>query len=153
MVLYRFSAYWLRSKCSICSYQFNIWYVLHRGTSILIWFLTLGKMFWACSNFATGWPGIAVPPGTAHLFPKKKMKPKLSTKRGPIIPVVSFPSHHMQHYMLCWLVKWNILVSLEICLCFLIWIKPYVYTVYVHVYIIFVVPVNVYIVKLCEPVD
>ena len=24
---YRFSAFWLRSKCSICSYQLNIWYV------------------------------------------------------------------------------------------------------------------------------
>ena len=26
---YRFSAFWLRSKCSICSYQLNIWYALH----------------------------------------------------------------------------------------------------------------------------
>ena len=24
LVLYRFSAFWLRSKCSICSYQLNI---------------------------------------------------------------------------------------------------------------------------------
>jgi len=23
---HRFSAFWLRSKCSICSYQLNIWY-------------------------------------------------------------------------------------------------------------------------------
>jgi len=36
---HRFSAFWLRSKCSICSYQLNIWYVPHRGTSILNWFL------------------------------------------------------------------------------------------------------------------
>jgi hypothetical protein len=26
---YRFSAFWLRSKCSICSYQLNIWYGSH----------------------------------------------------------------------------------------------------------------------------
>jgi len=26
---YRFSAFWLRSKCSICSYQLNIWYENH----------------------------------------------------------------------------------------------------------------------------
>ena len=28
---YRFSAFWLRSKCSICSYQLNIWYAPHWG--------------------------------------------------------------------------------------------------------------------------
>ena len=37
---YRFSAFWLRSKCSICSYQLNIWYGSHVFPSILIWFLT-----------------------------------------------------------------------------------------------------------------
>ena len=37
---YRFSAFWLRSKCSICSYQLNIWYGSHVLSSILIWFLT-----------------------------------------------------------------------------------------------------------------
>ena len=63
---YRFSAFWLRSKCSICSYQLNIWYVLHRRTTILNWFLELGEVSGACSAFATGWPGIAVPPGPAH---------------------------------------------------------------------------------------
>ena len=63
---HRFSAFWLRSKCSICSYQLNIWYVPHRGTTILNWFLELGEVSGACSAFATGWPGIAVPPGPAH---------------------------------------------------------------------------------------
>ena len=63
---YRFSAFWLRSKCSICSYQLNIWYVPHRGTSILNWFLALGGDTGACSGSSTGWPGIAVPPGSAH---------------------------------------------------------------------------------------
>ena len=64
---HRFSAFWLRSKCSICSYQLNIWYVPHWGTSILNWFLILGEMSGACSALTTGWPGIAVPPGTAQL--------------------------------------------------------------------------------------
>ena len=36
---YRFSAFWLRSKCSICSYQLNIWYKDHVSFSILNWFL------------------------------------------------------------------------------------------------------------------
>lgn len=33
--IYRFSAFWLRSKCSICSYQLNIWYTGHCPVSIL----------------------------------------------------------------------------------------------------------------------
>ena len=37
--LYRFSAFWLRSKCSICSYQLNIWYEDQVFSSILNWFL------------------------------------------------------------------------------------------------------------------
>ena len=39
MSSYRFSAFWLRSKCSICSYQLNIWYEGHVPSSILNWFL------------------------------------------------------------------------------------------------------------------
>ena len=39
LVRYRFSAFWLRSKCSICSYQLNIWYEGHVPSSILNWFL------------------------------------------------------------------------------------------------------------------
>ena len=63
---YRFSAFWLRSKCSICSYQLNIWYVGHWSTSILNWFLKLDGELGACSTSVTGWLGIAVPPRTAH---------------------------------------------------------------------------------------
>ena len=37
---YRFSAFWLRSKCSICSYQLNIWYGDHVSPSILNSFLS-----------------------------------------------------------------------------------------------------------------
>lgn len=66
IVPYRFSAFWLRSKCSICSYQLNIWYVVHRTTRILNWFLEIGGVLGACSTTAAGWPGIAVPPGSAH---------------------------------------------------------------------------------------
>ena len=36
---HRFSAFWLRSRCSICSYQLNIWYGGHVPPSILNWFL------------------------------------------------------------------------------------------------------------------
>ena len=63
---HRFSAFWLRSKCSICSYQLNIWYDPQWGSLILNWFLNLGEDTGACSDFPTGWPGIAVPPGSAH---------------------------------------------------------------------------------------
>ena len=38
-IQHRFSAFWLRSKCSICSYQLNIWYGGHVPPSILNWFL------------------------------------------------------------------------------------------------------------------
>jgi len=75
---YRFSAFWLRSKCSICSYQLNIWYVPHRGTSILNWFLALGEDAGACSDFPTGWPGIAVPPGSAHSLRGVILKTKVN---------------------------------------------------------------------------
>ena len=79
---YRFSAFWLRSKCSICSYQLNIWYVPHWGTSILNWFLDTDEMSGACSALVTGWPGIAVPPGSAHLT-KTNNKPLTVSGSGP----------------------------------------------------------------------
>ena len=65
---HRFSAFWLRSKCSICSYQLNIWYVPHGGTTILNWFLDMDRALGACSASVTGLPGIAVPPGSAHFI-------------------------------------------------------------------------------------
>lgn len=64
-MFYRFSALWLRSKCSICSYQLNIWYVAHGVTGMLIWFLGTDGVSGACSTSVTGCPGIAVPPGSA----------------------------------------------------------------------------------------
>ena len=56
--IYRFSAFWLRSKCSICSYQLNLWYESY-------WALRDYQIFgtwWvvrACSPPAAGRPGIA----------------------------------------------------------------------------------------------
>jgi len=84
---YRFSAFWLRSKCSICSYQLNIWYVPHWGTSILNWFLELGEKAGACSALATGWPGIAVPPGTAHFPPVGNYKQRKTRLIAPLVNV------------------------------------------------------------------
>jgi len=41
--------------------------------------LQLGEDAGACSDFSTGWPGLAVPPGTAHSpegeKPRMKEKP------------------------------------------------------------------------------
>ena len=67
-IRHRFSAFWLRSKCSICSYQLNIWYEGHVPSSILNWFLKGDGMSGACSGSITSWPCIAVPQGSAH-FP------------------------------------------------------------------------------------
>ena len=52
--------------CSICSFQLNIWNATHRVACILNWFLNLGHGIGACSVLSTGWPGIAVLPGSAH---------------------------------------------------------------------------------------
>ena len=65
---HRFSAFWLRSKCSICSYQLNIWYGLHSRSRILNWFLTDWIQGWACSPGSAGCHGIALPPWAASLI-------------------------------------------------------------------------------------
>ncbi len=65
---YRFSAFWLRSKCSICSYQLNIWYEDHVFSPILNSFLIRDGLSEACFGSVTSWPCIAVPQGSAH-FP------------------------------------------------------------------------------------
>ena len=66
---HRFSAFWLRSKCSICSYQLNIWYEVHRTSSILNWFLAGDEVSVACYGFVTCRPCIAVPQGFWHTSP------------------------------------------------------------------------------------
>jgi len=58
-------------KCSICSYQLNIWYAAHWVAHILNWFLELGCGKGACLVPATGCLGIALPPSTAH-FPLRE---------------------------------------------------------------------------------
>ena len=71
---YRFSAFWLRSKCSICSYQLNIWYEVHRTSSILNWFLAGDEVSVACYGFVACRPCIAVPQGFWHTSPIKTSK-------------------------------------------------------------------------------
>ena len=66
--LHRFSAFWLRSKCSICSYQLNIWYEDHVSSSILNLFLQGDGMSGACSGSIKSWLCTAVPQRSAH-FP------------------------------------------------------------------------------------
>ena len=66
--MHRFSAFWLRSKCSICSYQLNIWYEDHVSSSILNLFLQGDGMSGACSGSIKSWLCIAVPQRSAH-FP------------------------------------------------------------------------------------
>ena len=55
-------------KCSICSYQLNIWYESHGLSSILNWFLDGDGVSVACYGSIKCWPCIAVPQGSAH-FP------------------------------------------------------------------------------------
>ena len=98
-VEYRFSAFWLRSKCSICSYQLNIWYVDHVSTSILIWFFQGEWLSEACFGSFTSWPGIAVPPGSAH-FPiihptsnqSKQTKQRVNKQLNNLVLAIGFQS-------------------------------------------------------------
>ena len=53
-------------KCSICSYQFNIWYVGHVSTHILIWFLVFGQGSEVYLTLTTGCLGLALLPRAAH---------------------------------------------------------------------------------------
>ena len=76
---------WLRSKCSICSYQFNIWYIPHWGTIMMTDFLNW-RWLEACFHFVfMGWPGIALSPGMAHSLRGEILKHVKSSKfRGCI---------------------------------------------------------------------
>ena len=53
-------------KCSICSYQFNIWYAGHSPAQILIWFLAFGQGSEVYLTLTTGCLGIALQPSAAH---------------------------------------------------------------------------------------
>ena len=62
-------------KCSICSYQFNIWYAGHRPAHILIWFLAFGQGSEACLTLTTGCLGIALQPSAAHYLTNENHQP------------------------------------------------------------------------------
>ena len=47
-------------KCSICSYQFNIWYAGYMPAQILIWFLVLGQGSEVYLTLTTGCLGVAL---------------------------------------------------------------------------------------------
>lgn len=100
---HRFSAFWLRSKCSICSYQLNIWYDPHWGSMILNWFLNLGEETGACSDFPAGWPGIAVPPGSAHSPLGELSQNKKSTPPSTLSPLAENVTRTVlsMHTLLC----------------------------------------------------
>jgi hypothetical protein len=57
-------------KCSICSYQFNIWYAGHRLAHILILFLAFGQGSEVYLTLTTGCLGIALQPSAAHYLTK-----------------------------------------------------------------------------------
>ena len=62
-------------KCSICSYQFNIWYAGHSPAQILIWFLAFGQGSEVYLTLTTGCLGIALQLSAAHkLFYLKEME-------------------------------------------------------------------------------
>jgi len=53
-------------KCSICSYQFNIWYAGHSPAHILIWFLAFGQGSEVYLTLTTGCLGVALQSSAAH---------------------------------------------------------------------------------------
>ena len=53
-------------KCSICSYQFNIWYAGQCSAHILIWFLAFGQGSEVYLTLTTGCLGFALQPSAAH---------------------------------------------------------------------------------------
>ena len=61
-------------KCSICSYQFNIWYGA-KAPMMLIWFLVLGQGSEVYLTLTTGCLGLALLPTAAHApITEKKWK-------------------------------------------------------------------------------
>ena len=44
----------------------------------------MGEVFGACTTLATGWPGIAVPPGSAHS--PWGIKTQIKVKTLPLLP-------------------------------------------------------------------
>ena len=71
-------------KCSICSYQFNIWYAGHSLAHILIWFLAFGQGSEACLTLTTGCLGVALQPSAAHLSLMKSLQKLFAQDSLPI---------------------------------------------------------------------
>ena len=72
-------------KCSICSYQFNIWYAGHSPAQILIWFLSLGLGSEVYLTLTTGCLGIALQPSAAHWSFIKKLKTLLDFIKSSVL--------------------------------------------------------------------
>ena len=124
LTCYRFSAFWLRSKCSICSYQLNIWYEGHRSSSILNWFLDGDRVSAACCGSIMCWPCIAVPQGTAH-FPINAMRiNKLAVSNSNLMMIISKSSTDLWS---CYPIKQhrNVFCNFVIMISFLNWKKIY----------------------------
>ena len=68
-------------KCSICSYQFNIWYAGHSSAHILIWFLAFGQGSEVYLTLTTGCLGIALQPSAAHHLHKQRNSTYNNTSR------------------------------------------------------------------------
>ena len=62
---HRFSAFWLRSKCSICSYQLNIWYGVKCPFDINLIF----DRGWSCRSLLRLRRGLARSCSTARISP------------------------------------------------------------------------------------
>ena len=74
-------------KCSICSYQFNIWYAGHSPAQILIWFLSLGLGSEVYLTLTTGCLGIALQPSAAHWSFIKKLKTLLDFIKSSVFMI------------------------------------------------------------------
>ena len=72
-------------KCSICSYQFNIWYAGHVPAHILIWFLAFGQGSEACFTLTTGCLGIALQPSAAHYLTNE-----MHQNSAPVMVILRF---------------------------------------------------------------
>ena len=66
---HRFSAFWLRSECSICSIQINTW-IIPIWNIRVNWIFEGWRVLGACFHPAAGCPGIAVQSVTASLPPR-----------------------------------------------------------------------------------
>ena len=68
----------------------------------------MGEVSGACSALATGWPGIAVPPGTAHSLQREKIQSKIN--------VLLFPSGWSVRQLVCYLFFISIHAFIASCL-------------------------------------